>query len=563
MSMIEESNEIKRLLNNLVDKEIDEKSKECLRLYKAVVTSVATQIANKWYIGVKIAPHTTAADNSITILSTYMCKNCAVGDYVWVAKMYNSMNNAFAMYPMDFIFGTDYSGGGGNYLPLSAGSSYPLTGTLYTQAILSNIAGYQIGSLTQYFGNIYAKEFDLKNTTNNASDTPTSPSKSYISFFDKGNLYFAEIISIIANDYNSLLFAVSGKNGNRREFELYNAYSGGVHTYSLRPLQNDIDLGTIFYKWKDLYLGGAIKDGTNTFTLPSASGTLALISDITAPSNPNLLINSNFAINQRGQASYTTTGSKKPTVDRVVTNRSVITPQTPYGIMINAASGQNNPYIQQTIENANTLVGEYLTLSANVDGVVYTQTTTTVPSANSTTAYYNQNFTWGSYTFNLQLTKYTVTTGDVLQVTLTLANPNNTIIKWWKLEVGQKATTYIPPLLAEELPKCQRYYQVLGKAGTQSNYGVGYCYNSTTIWLAIPEIIQKMRVNPTITAGTLANFRIVTNTGLGSGLVPTAVSFSIGSILFTVSGATAYARYNIFDAASNQNGIIYLDAEMY
>lgn len=250
MSMIEESNEIKRLLNNLVDKEIDEKSKECLRLYKAVVTSVATQSGNKWYIGVKIAPHTTAADNSITILSTYMCKNCAVGDYVWVAKMYNSMNNAFAMYPMDFIFGTDYSGSGGNYLPLSAGSSYPLTGTLYTQAILPNIAGYQIGSATQYFGDIYAVDYKLKNKTNAYSDTPTNPSTNYIDFLDKNNVEFARIYVQIGQGYNGLNFILKNKSNADNRLAFFYDSSGWYFRSSNDKATN---LGANTLRWNNIW----------------------------------------------------------------------------------------------------------------------------------------------------------------------------------------------------------------------------------------------------------------------------------------------------------------------
>lgn len=105
-SIIENSNEIKQLLNNLIDKEIDVKTNESLRLYKAIVTTAPyLDIDGKLKIGVKIAPHTTAADNQVTILSTTLCETAQVNDYIWVAKMYNSLNNAFAMFPMDFIYG--------------------------------------------------------------------------------------------------------------------------------------------------------------------------------------------------------------------------------------------------------------------------------------------------------------------------------------------------------------------------------------------------------------------------------------------------------------------------
>ena len=40
------------------------------------------------------------------------------------------------------------------------------------------------------------------------------------------------------------------------------------------------DLGAVSYRWRTLYLSTSISDGTNTFSLPSSSGTLALTSDI-------------------------------------------------------------------------------------------------------------------------------------------------------------------------------------------------------------------------------------------------------------------------------------------
>ena len=40
------------------------------------------------------------------------------------------------------------------------------------------------------------------------------------------------------------------------------------------------DLGTTSQRWRDLYLSGDIEDGTNTFTLPGSTGTLALTSEI-------------------------------------------------------------------------------------------------------------------------------------------------------------------------------------------------------------------------------------------------------------------------------------------
>ena len=44
----------------------------------------------------------------------------------------------------------------GTYLPLTAGSSYPLTGSLYSQSIIPTSSGaYDLGSGSAYFNNAY------------------------------------------------------------------------------------------------------------------------------------------------------------------------------------------------------------------------------------------------------------------------------------------------------------------------------------------------------------------------------------------------------------------------
>ena len=283
--------------------------------------------------------------------------------------------------------------------------------------------------------------------------------------------------------------------------------------------------------------------------------------------NPNLFINPNFAINQRGQSEYTCS-SKKYTVDRTSSNRSVITPLQGGGIKLNVLSGQSNPYIQQVVEHATALVGKRLAFSCCINGVigeiVFSEL---VPSEDSTTnVFVNKGFSVGAITCNIQLLKYKPQTADdsVLQVNFTIANPNDTIISWWKLEVGEVCTPYIPPNAAEEFLKCTYYYKKLGRVGTQNQYGDAYAYNSTTLWLPIADALSTMRKdkNPTITCDHLENLRCVTNTGLAQGLIPTAVGFAGGAISLTVSGATQSARYRVLDGASTENGIFGIDIEI-
>lgn len=70
-----------------------------------------------------------------------------------------------------------------------------------------------------------------------------------------------------------------------------------------------LDLGGASNKFKDLYLSGTIKDGTNTFTLPNATGTLALQSEIpTVPTALSQLTNDTGFI----------TSADLPTIDTAI-----------------------------------------------------------------------------------------------------------------------------------------------------------------------------------------------------------------------------------------------------
>ena len=215
-------------------------------------------------------------------------------------------------------------------------------------------------------------------------------------------------------------------------------------------------------------------------------------------SNPNLFINPNFVINQRGKSEYTC-NSKIYTVDRTYSNRSIITALQGGGIKLNVLSGQSNPYIQQIIENAISLVGKQLTFSISIDGVKYSHTVTTVvPSADSTTAFYNQGLTFGGYNCNLQLTKYKPSSNpySVLLVNFTIGNPNDTIINWWKLEIGSVATEFSPPSIAEELPKCYRYYKKITNLQGAPYAAVGLVYGDGAGARMLVE--NTFRKNPTV-----------------------------------------------------------------
>lgn len=143
-------------------------------------------------------------------------------------KVWASGNGATYMRTNDTLSG---------YLPLSAGSSYPLSGSLYSQDI------FMYGGSKLWFG-----QSGLQHPSIGISG---SSSERYIHF--------------------------SAGNGTR---------CAEMHTYALQPGSDNVSLGyTTSSRWKDLWLSGSIKDGTNSVSVADINNFMKYTT--TAPSAAN------------------------------------------------------------------------------------------------------------------------------------------------------------------------------------------------------------------------------------------------------------------------------------
>ena len=178
-------------------------------------------------------------------------------------------------------------------------------------------------------------------------------------------------------------------------------------------------------------------------------------------SNPNLLINSDFQVNQRNQTTYTTTGKAIYTVDRWIsynlTNDTTEISVLSNGIKVKSTSGGNGR-LRQTLEENDTkkLVGKTLTFSIKVlsnCSQCWLLTTKRRDEGGSEKRYTN------------------VKAGDVLSLTFDVtsdytqlgvqfsSNDTNGIsVAYAKLEVGSIVTPFSPKPYSQELADCQRYY---------------------------------------------------------------------------------------------------------
>ena len=252
-------------------------------------------------------------------------------------------------------------------------------------------------------------------------------------------------------------------------------------------------------------------------------------------SNPNLLINPDFSINQRGASSYTS----GYTVDRWrVTNAT-----------LNATT--------KTLSNSNSASGTFLQSLENKPTGTFT-VTLNVASVTGTV-----KFSWkdgSTYKTGAAISKglntYTFTASSLTWVGIDIASGASIQLDYMKLEKGSVATHFIEPSKAEELLKCQRYYEkmevLLGRLVVNTSQNFSTSYKSKFYRVLNGSYRAEKRTTPTISIkGSLTN---TSNSALGvsaSDFKSDAKSFR----QFTVSAETNYVDVFITNAE--------IDAEIY
>lgn len=192
-------------------------------------------------------------------------------------------------------------------------------------------------------------------------------------------------------------------------------------------------------------------------------------------SNPNLLINPDFKINQRGSTTYTT----GYTVDRWRVTSATLNATTKTLSNSNSASGK----FLQSLENKPT--GTF-TVSLNVASVTGTV-----------------KFSWkdgSTYKTGAVISKglntYTFTASSLTEVGIDVASGASIQLGYMKLEEGSVATHFVEPNKAEELAKCQYYTVIFEPWRTALNANT----DSNTVNI---DTRCKMRTKPSISYITL------------------------------------------------------------
>jgi len=174
-----------------------------------------------------------------------------------------------------------------------------------------------------------------------------------------------------------------------------------------------------------------------------------------AISNPNLLINSNFQVNQRGQSSYTGTNLSVDNWE-IVGNLSTVNVSNN---KISVSFTQQFSRLRQYVTNFEHLKGKTLTISAKISNYVHTKQYNTVLQVDSgvdeviRVGLKNGIITFKGV-FNENATKCQI---EFYNFSSTSDNNNTDTfdIEWVKLEIGSIATAYSPEPYEKDLAACQ------------------------------------------------------------------------------------------------------------
>lgn len=290
-------------------------------------------------------------------------------------------------------------------------------------------------------------------------------------------------------------------------------------------------------KITDLTASGSLKD-TDLAIVHDGNGTkrstLTQLGEYmgTKFSNPNLLINPDFKINQRGKTSYSTGEGILYTVDRWLLLNGIIT-VSDNGLTVHANNGS---WVAQKLER---VIEGISTLSVKVTEI-------------------NGKLSLTDPSNNLFITSpgvYSITLSDVSQFNMFLYENTSATIEWAKLERGSIATPFVAPNPTEELMKCKRFFYKAPKVLVA--YGI-----QSMIYIESTEMMNMRRAGTVAIVGDTAD-NYIRYEGNSE-----KVSLDVKD--FAVSITDGYFRIILKNYLTNSkvvaldlNSVITIDAEIY
>ena len=283
-------------------------------------------------------------------------------------------------------------------------------------------------------------------------------------------------------------------------------------------------------------------------------------------SNPNLLLNPDFKVNQRGKSEYTGIAY---TVDRWRTFDAKSKIQVVNsGIKITTLTAANenentNPLFQIFDRPVDTYNGKQFTLSLkaiNITGPwrVCIRFGKSFPSGDYVTATYRTiSSEINHWTFTVPDQAVSMRIGIVQYGSDGSAIGDTITIEWIKLELGAVATPFVPPNGAEELLKCQKYCLTL-----TADICRNYTMNTNSLWFLI-STATRLRLSPS--ASDISKLKVKV---YGTGTIYDDFTYQIGvksyppAIIVEAKKANHGINTNVGGVLTVPTGMLILSADL-
>ena len=258
-------------------------------------------------------------------------------------------------------------------------------------------------------------------------------------------------------------------------------------------------------------------------------------------SNPNLLINPDFKINQRTKSTYSSTGAGC-TVDRWVGTNVKTVVNSDGTVSVSSLSGTG--YYTQHEENISYGKHTYSIYVQAITGTVK--------------AFYKNKDSKdvGLGTLKQGLNTFTSVDDGFKGIFLSVAGGSSVTLKYAKVEQGTVATTFITPNVAEELIKCYRFYQIVSIDMSKISFNGNQGFISFT-----PK--AKMRSTPTLGYWTNKLYMRKSYTDMTLEELAFNRAWASGDTVIGVEFNVSYNRISMLTPINNHLDRFELDAEMY
>lgn len=258
-------------------------------------------------------------------------------------------------------------------------------------------------------------------------------------------------------------------------------------------------------------------------------------------SNPNLLINPDFKINQRGKSTYSPTGAGY-TVDRWV------------GTNVNTVVNSDGTVSVSSLSG----IGYYTQHEESISYGKHTYSIYVQAITGTVKAFYKSKDSKDIELGTLKQGLNTFTSSDdgFKSFLLSIAGGSSVTLKYAKIEQGTVATSFIAPNQAEEYLKCERFYQRVSLDLNTISLTNSQGYTPLMLETAL-------RSTPTVSYGTNKIAVKKTYIDMTVEILQFDSAWMSGSNVLTFQFTTSNNRISLIINNGQGIGYIALDAEIY